>query len=135
MINEVTIVGYVGKDAQVQTFDTGRKVSLFRVATTKEYKTKAGETQSSTQWHTVSAWGHLAEMSIKKGMLVYVKGELVYRKYTDKDDREQTVTEIIPYKMYECVRQVRDSVPMPTESDLPMRPGAAEYINAVDVPF
>lgn len=129
MINEVTLVGYVGKDATVQTFDSGSKVSLFAVATTKTYKDKAGNEQSKTEWHNVAAWGYLANVTIRKSMMVMVKGELVYRKYTDKDNVERTHTEIIATRLYEVARQVRDTVPLPTEADMPPLKGAVDRMN------
>lgn len=129
-MNEVTLVGNCGKDASVQTFETGSKVSIFTLATTKTWTDKAGNEQSKTEWHNVAAWNFLANVTIQKGMMVMVVGELVYRKYTDKDNVERIHTEIVAKKLYEIKRQVRDSVPLPTESDMPPLPGATARMNA-----
>lgn len=129
MKNEVNLVGYVGKDAIVQTFDSGSKVSMFTVATTKTWQDKDGNEQSKTQWHNVAAWKYLANVTIQKGMMVYVEGELTYRKYTDKDNVERIHTEIIATKLYEIKRQIRDTIPSPTESDIPPLRGATDRMN------
>ena len=129
MINEVTLVGYVGKDATVQTFDSGSKVSMFTVATSKTYKDKNGDEQTKTEWHNIAAWGYLANVTICKGMMVMLKGELVYRKYTDKENIERIHTDIVATRLYEVHRQVRDTVPLPTEADMPPLKGAVDRMN------
>lgn len=140
MINEVTLVGYVGADAQVTAFENNRKVSVFRLATSKYYKDSKGDEQTKTEWHSIAAWGYLADIPAKKGMMMMVKGEIVYRKYTDKDNVERTITDIVAKSMYEIVRKVRDHVPGPTEADMPPLPGAVDRMNKAvpqedDVPF
>jgi single-strand DNA-binding protein len=139
MINEVTLVGYLGADAQVTTFDNGRKVSMFRIATSKTYTDAKGQEQIKTEWHNIVAWGFLADIPAKKGMMMFVKGEINYRKYTDKDNIERHVTDIVPKFMYEIVRKVRDHIPAPTESDIPPLFGAASRMNSTadvdDTPF
>jgi len=139
MINEVTLVGYVGADAQVTSFDNGRKVSIYRIATSKTYKDAKGDEQIKTEWHNIAAWGFLADIPAKKGMMMLVKGEIIYRKYTDKENIERTITDIVAKSMYEIVRKVRENVPAPTEADIPPLAGAASRMNSVpaedDTPF
>jgi single-strand DNA-binding protein len=140
MINQVTLVGYVGKDAKVETFDTGRKVAIFSLATSRTYTDKNNHEHTITQWHNIAAWGHLAELKVHKGMMYMVHGEVTYRKYTDKNDIERIHTDIVATRMYEITRQSKNDIPMPTEADMPVRTGAAAMMNkdvAVmdDLPF
>ena len=138
MINEVTLVGYIGADAQITTFENGRKVSMYLIATSKTYTDSKGQEQTKTEWHNIAAWGFLADIPAKKGMMMMVKGEIVYRKYTDKENIERTTTDIVAKSMYEIVRKVREQIPTPTESDIPPLHGAASRMNTPvneDAPF
>ena len=98
MINKVTLIGHAGGDPDVRTLDTGAQVARFSLATNESYKDKAGEWQNNTEWHNVILWRDLAERAaqqVKKGSTVYVEGKISYRKYTDKDGVEKTVTDIV----------------------------------------
>ena len=97
MINKVTLIGNLGRDPEVKHFDSGTAVAKFSVATNENYKDKAGNWQSQTEWHEVVAWRSLAdkaEKDLKKGSLVYVEGRLRTRKYTDSSGIERTITEV-----------------------------------------
>ena len=98
MINKVILVGNLGKDPEVRHLESGATVATFTMATNENYKDKAGEWQTVTQWHNVVAWRYLAEMaerSLKKGGLVYVEGKLTNRKYQDKDGNDRYITEVV----------------------------------------
>src|SRR5688500_17958909 len=103
-VNKVIIVGNVGKDPEVRTFQNGGRVCNFSVATSESWKDKAsGEKKERTEWHRVSilndALVGIAEKYLKKGSKVYLEGQLETRKYTDKDCAERYTTEIVlrPY--------------------------------------
>jgi single-strand DNA-binding protein len=97
MINKVTLIGNLGGDPEIRTLENGTLVGRFSLATNENYKDKAGEWQTQTEWHNVVVWRDLAERAknLKKGSTVYVEGKISYRKYTDKDGVEKTITDIV----------------------------------------
>lgn len=98
MINKVTLIGNVGRDAEVRRLENGTAVGSFSLATSESYKDKNGEWQTQTEWHNIIVWRELAERAekhIKKGMLVYIEGKITTRKYNDKDGNERNTTEIV----------------------------------------
>jgi single-strand DNA-binding protein len=98
MINKATFIGNVGKMPDVKRLENGTPVAKFSLATNKNYKDKDGEWQTITQWHNIVAWREKAETverSVAAGAVVYVEGEITYRKYKDKNEVEHTITEII----------------------------------------
>ncbi len=97
MINKVTLIGNLGGDPEIRTLENGTPVGRFSLATNENYKDKEGNWQSQTEWHNVVVWRDLAERakSLKKGSTVYVEGKINYRKYTDKDGVEKSLTDIV----------------------------------------
>lgn len=98
MINKVTLVGNLGRDPELRRFEGGGVVAKFPVATNENYKDRNGQWQTQTEWHDVVCWGPLAERSerdLKKGKLVYVEGKITHRKYTDQNNIERYITEIL----------------------------------------
>ena len=94
--NTVQLIGRLGKDPEVKTFNNSRKAS-FSIATTDVYKNQKGEKVEDTQWHNIVIWGKLAEVAekyLKKGEEICVEGKIVHRNYeTDKGEKRYT-TEI-----------------------------------------
>lgn len=98
MINKVILIGNLGKDPEVRHLDTGATVANFSMATSKNYRDKQDEWQTVTVWHNIVAWKHLAEMAekrLKKGMQIYLEGELSTRKWQDKKGNDRYTTEIV----------------------------------------
>ncbi|MBK8720961.1 MAG: single-stranded DNA-binding protein [Saprospiraceae bacterium] len=98
MINKVTLIGNLGKDPEVRKLENGASVAKFTVATNESYKDKDGNWQSLTDWHDIVAWRNLAEQAertLKKGSLVFIEGKISHRKYTDSNNIERRVTEIV----------------------------------------
>jgi single-strand DNA-binding protein len=98
MINKVTLIGNLGKDPEVRKLENGVSVAKFTLATNESYKDKDGNWQTLTEWHDIVAWRNLAELSertLKKGSLAFVEGKLTHRKYTDANNIERRVTEIV----------------------------------------
>ena len=97
-INKVIIVGNLGADPETRFLPSGEAVTNIRVATTDRWKDKAsGEMKEATEWHRISFFGRLAEVSgeyLKKGSQVYVEGSLRTRKWQDKDGQDRYSTEI-----------------------------------------
>lgn len=99
MVNKVTLIGRVGKDAVVKHFDNGGVIAEFSLATDDSYKKKDGEKVEQTDWHNCKVtYGKLAEVAekyVKKGMLLYVEGKIKTRSYDDKDGNKRYATEIV----------------------------------------
>ncbi|MFM9836956.1 MAG: single-stranded DNA-binding protein [Cyclobacteriaceae bacterium] len=94
--NSVQLIGNLGKDPEVKTFDKSKKAS-FTIATTDSYKNAKGEKVEDTQWHNIVIWGPLAEVAekyLKKGMEVCVEGKLVHRNYETDKGEKRYITEI-----------------------------------------
>lgn len=103
-LNKIQLIGRVCNDPQVKTFDNGGKICKISVATNERaYKTSSGiEVPERTDFHSVVFKGGLAgicEQYVTKGMELYVEGVLHYRKYTDSNNVERTIAEIIATNM------------------------------------
>ncbi|MBI5858316.1 MAG: single-stranded DNA-binding protein [Sphingobacteriales bacterium] len=95
--NKVQLIGNLGNAPEVKTFESGKKVANFRIATSEVYRNAKGEKVKDTQWHNLVMWGKLAEIAEKYltvGKEVAVEGKLVNRQYTDKDGNKKYFTEI-----------------------------------------
>ena len=102
-MNTVKLIGNVGNEVNVLTFDNGKKAS-FSLATNETYTNKNNEEVKNTTWHNVVAWGKVAEVCadlVSKGKLVSIEGKLNYRNYVNKENKTVYVTEIIAYKVTE----------------------------------
>ena len=99
-INEVLLVGFAGRDAEVRTTTGGSKVGDFSLATRRNWK-KNEEWQNETTWHNVSVWGREAEKTsrIKKGTAVMVRGRISVENWTDNNGVERTKNKIVAYSI------------------------------------
>lgn len=93
-INKVILVGHLGKDPDIMTFDNGTKKASFTMATTESYRDKDGNWQDQTEWHNIVLWRFLAERKIIKGDLIYLEGRLRSRSYEDANGVKKYITEI-----------------------------------------
>ena len=96
-LNRVTLIGNVGKDPEIKTFASGNKVASITLATTERYKDRNGEQKEDTEWHSVQAFGKLAdvvERFVHKGSLLYLDGKIRTRSY-EADGRTVYRTEIL----------------------------------------
>jgi single-strand DNA-binding protein len=97
MTNKVQLIGNLGKDPEIKTTESGKKLARFSVATHESYQNANGEKVKETQWHTLVAWGKTAqivEKYLNKGSEVAVEGKLVSRSYTDKAGAKKYITEV-----------------------------------------
>ncbi len=95
-VNKVILVGNLGKDPDVQTFDTYKKAA-FSLATTETSRDKEGNDVQHTEWHNIVVWRGLAEIAeqyLHKGSQVYVEGKLRTRSFDGKDGIKKYITEI-----------------------------------------
>ncbi|MDP4760322.1 MAG: single-stranded DNA-binding protein [Crocinitomicaceae bacterium] len=93
--NKVSLIGRLGVQPEVVNLDSGKKLARFTLATNENYKNKNGEWQSVTQWHTINAWGKLAELVQKlltKGQEIVVEGKLVNQSYENKNGEKRYTT-------------------------------------------
>ena len=93
--NKVSLIGRLGVQPEVVNLDSGKKLARFTLATNENYKNKNGEWQSITQWHTINAWGKLAELVQKlltKGQEIVVEGKLVNLSYENKNGEKRFST-------------------------------------------
>ena len=99
-VNKVIIVGNLGRDPEVRSFQNGGKVVNLNIATSETWRDKAsGERKEKTEWHRVAifneALGKIAEQYLKKGSTVYLEGQLETRKWQDQSGAERFTTEIV----------------------------------------
>jgi single-strand DNA-binding protein len=95
--NKVQLIGNLGNAPEVRTLESGKKMARFSVATNEIYRNAKGEKITETQWHSLVAWGKLAEIAEKyltKGKEVAVEGKLVNRSYNNKEGQKKYITEI-----------------------------------------
>ena len=95
--NKVQLIGNLGTAPEVKTFESGKKVANFRMATSEVYRNAKGEKVTETQWHNLVAFGKVADIAEKyltKGKEVAIEGKLVNRSYNDKDGNKKYITEV-----------------------------------------
>ena len=98
MRNKVQLIGHVGQEPEIKTFDGGKKVVNFTLATNESYKNEKGEKVEQTEWHRVTAWGKVADIIEKyviKGKEIAIEGKLTHRSYDDKNGEKRFVTEVV----------------------------------------
>ena len=97
--NSVRLVGNLGADPEIKSFDSNSKqLARFSLATKESYKNDKGERVTETQWHTLIAWGNQAKFigdSLKKGDEVAIEGKLTNRNWVDKDGNKRYMTEVV----------------------------------------
>jgi single-strand DNA-binding protein len=95
--NKVQLIGNLGNSPEVRTFEGGRKMARFSMATNENYRNAEGERITETQWHNLIAWGKLAdivERFLEKGKEVAIEGKLINRYYQDREGNKRYITEI-----------------------------------------
>ena len=96
--NSVRLVGNLGMDPEVKSFDNNRKLARLSIAVNESYKNDKGDRVSETQWHNIVMWNNqakLAEDYLKKGDEVVIEGKLSSRSYTDKEGNKRYITEVV----------------------------------------
>ena len=86
-MNKIILIGHVGKDPEIQTLESGKKVAKFTIATSEKWKTKDGEKKEVTDWHNITFFGNIAnvvEQYVKKGDKLAIEGKAKQDKY-EKD--------------------------------------------------
>ena len=103
MINNVILVGRLGKDPEIRSTPQGTSVAKFTLATDEKFTDRGGEKQERTEWHNVVAWGKLGEICgqyLRKGKLVYIEGSIRTDSWDDKESGQKKYrTEIVARDM------------------------------------
>jgi single-strand DNA-binding protein len=99
-VNKVILVGNLGRDPEVRTFQNGGKVCNLRIATSENWKDRnTGERRERTEWHSVAIFNEnlarIAEQYLRKGSKVYVEGQLETRKWQDQSGQDRYSTEVV----------------------------------------
>ena len=103
-VNKVILIGNLGRDPEVRSFQNGGKVCNLRLATSENWRDKAtGERKERTEWHSVAIFSEplvkIAEQYLRKGSKVYIEGQLETRKWQDQSGQDRYSTEVVlrPY--------------------------------------
>lgn len=99
-VNKVILVGNLGADPEVRSFQNGGKVCNLRIATSETWKDRnSGDRQERTEWHTVAIFSEglvgVAERFLRKGSKVYIEGQLRTRKWQDQSGNDRYSTEVV----------------------------------------
>ena len=99
-LNKVCLIGNLGADPEVRSFQNGGKVCNLHIATSETWKDKAtGERKEKSEWHTVAVFGDglasVAERYLRKGSKVYIEGKLATRKWQDQSGADRYSTEVV----------------------------------------
>lgn len=99
-VNKVILIGNLGRDPEVRTFQNGGKVCNLRIATSEQWKDRtSGERKERTEWHSVAIFQEglvrICEQYLKKGSKVYIEGKLQTRKWQDQSGQDRYTTEIV----------------------------------------
>ncbi|MXO96407.1 single-stranded DNA-binding protein [Erythrobacter aquimaris] len=99
-LNKVMLIGNLGADPEIRSFQNGGKVANLRIATSETWKDRnTGERQERTEWHTVAIFSEgligVVERFLRKGSKVYIEGQLQTRKWQDQSGNDRYSTEIV----------------------------------------
>ena len=99
-VNKVILVGNLGRDPEVRSFQNGGKVCNMTIATSENWRDKnTGERRERTEWHRVAIFSEglvrVAEQYLRKGSKVYIEGQLETRKWQDQSGQDRYSTEVV----------------------------------------
>ncbi len=99
-VNKVILVGNLGADPEVKSFQNGGRVANLRIATSESWKDRnTGERQERTEWHNVAIFSEglvgVVERFLRKGSKVYIEGQLRTRKWQDQQGQDRYTTEVV----------------------------------------
>ena len=98
-VNKVILIGNLGQDPEIKSFQNGGRIANLRIATSENWKDKnTGERKERTEWHTVVLQSEglvgVAERYLRKGSKVYIEGSLRTRKWQDQSGNDRYSTEV-----------------------------------------
>jgi len=101
-LNKVMLIGNLGRDPEMRYTPSGRPVTTFTIATSRNWNSSDGEKHTETEWFNVVAWGNLAEICkqyLTKGQQVYIEGRIQTRRWENKEGIKNVTIEIIANEM------------------------------------
>lgn len=98
-VNKVILIGRLGKDPEIRTFENGGMIANFTMATSETYKDRnTGEKKEITEWHNISIGrpqlAEVAQKYLHKGDMLYVEGKLRTRSW-EKEGQTKYITEVL----------------------------------------
>jgi single-strand DNA-binding protein len=140
-VNKVILIGNLGADPELRYTSGGSAVADLRLATSRKYTTKDGNSKEDTQWHRIVVWGKQAEHCkeyLSKGRQVYVEGRLQTRQWEDRDGNKRYTTEVVAERVQFLGGGGRgggneggdDGPPPPSDQEAP-----ASNMDDDDIPF
>ena len=95
--NRIELAGYLATKPEMRYLPSGTKVSNARLGETYRYRDREGQSQSHTNWHSLTFYDDLADVAVtyEQGENLYVEGTLQQRKFTPKEGTQRTVWEVI----------------------------------------
>ena len=96
--NSVRLIGHLGGNPDVKSFDSGKKMARLSLATNESYKDHKGEKVEKTCWHNLVIWGKTAEFAekyLEKGKEIAIEGRLTSHSYSTKDGEKKFISEIV----------------------------------------
>ena len=98
-LNKVMLIGNLGADPEIRSFQNGGKVCNLRIATSENWKDRDGNRQERTEWHSVAIFSeglvNVCENYLRKGSKVFVEGQLQTRKWQDQSGNDRYSTEVV----------------------------------------
>ena len=134
-LNEVKLIGRVGKDPAIKQASNGNKFITLAIVTEDSYKTKTGEVNKTTDWHNVVIYSEglvkLVSSYVKKGSRIFIEGQLKTRKWADSNGVEKYTTEIV-LKDYSSKVILLDSFEKKQEVSSPKKADVSKKIVELD---
>ena len=98
-LNEVNLIGHVGKPPEFRSTQFGDRVANFSMAMNESWKDSSGQKQERTEWVNIVVWSDglcgIIEQYVRKGSRLFVRGKMQTRKWTDKDGNDRWTTEVV----------------------------------------
>lgn len=99
-VNKVILVGNLGADPEIRSFQNGNRIANMRMATSESWKDRdSGERRERVEWHSVTIQGdglvRVVEEYLRKGSKIYIEGQLQTRKWQDRDGNDRYTTEVV----------------------------------------
>jgi single-strand DNA-binding protein len=132
-LNKAFIMGNVGMDPEIKSTGSGTMLANFSIATESRYKDTAGNWQTKTQWHRMTAWAKLAEIVrdyVHKGDKLHIEGEIEYREHEGKHYTSIKVQNLILLGGKSERKTVSDSNPAPAVGQV-----FDQEVSDDDIPF
>lgn len=123
-LNQISIIGYVGADPDVKTWQDGNNTTNLKVAVTERWSGRTGNIEEHTEWFPCVFNGKLADIAgqyIRKGSMVYVQGRIRTRKFKAQDGSDRYVTEVIAMTLQLLDRKDNQTTADPSSEQMPKK--------------